>query len=148
MGGKPKSREEKKLDGTFQPYREVKNEFLPESVDSLPMPEGLNEYAKKEWLTQTAHLSKEGLLVECDYSSLLMYCMEVGYYYEYNILANPPVITIEKSGYKQVNPYKTLANQAFKAANQLAKEFGFTIISRQKIEAVKPPEDIDPLDDL
>jgi len=148
MGGKRKSREEKKLTGTFQQYREVKNEFLPEGVDSLPMPDGLNDYAKKEWIAQTGYLSSEGLLVECDYSTLLMYCMEVGYYYEYNKMSNPPVITIEKSGYQQVNPYKTLANQAFKAANQLAKEFGFSPISRQKIEAPDNEKETDIFDEL
>ncbi len=145
-----KTAAEKKLKGTLKKSREKETLELPAVTESF-VPEGLiNSYAIEEWNAQTKLLIDGGVFSECDTTMLLMYCNEVGIYFDsIDILRKKGnTIKFKKSDYENVSPHFTIKTKAFEIAYKLAKEFGLTPLARTKIEVEKKKKDIDPLANL
>ena len=147
MGKKPSKI--KKLEGTFRNDRAPKNEMQPNKVGDVVVPKNLiNDFAEKEWMTQTNALTDLGMLVETDLSMLLAYCNEIGIYFDC-------ISKVKATGYTQeskangevISSFMKVGNTALNNAIKLSDKFGFNPAARTKIEAPpKPPTDI--LDDF
>jgi len=139
----------KKLKGTYRADESLDNEMEVPKVDSLEVPSGLNDYAKKEWIKQTGILSSLGMLAETDTSILLSYCSEMGKYFEMQDILNTKGYTSisVKTGYEQQRPEVSIGNSALSNAIKLSDKFGFNPAARTKIEmpVQKPKDELDSL---
>lgn len=145
-----KTKQNKKLQGTHKPSREKETLELPAVTESF-VPEGLiNNYAVEEWNAQTKLLIAGGVFSECDTTMLLMYCNEVGLYFDaIDILRiKGTTVLYEKSNYENVSPHFTIKTKSFEIAYKLAKEFGLTPLARTKIEVEKKKDDKDSMSEL
>lgn len=141
------------MEGTYRKDRAVPNEPKPEVVViPPPMPEGLNDFAQKEWEKMTLELTKIGMLTTIDSSQLAAYCNEIGNYWECEQLRkevkaeNESDEAQEKAAQFYKN-YFDMAQKHLKAARDLAIQFGFTPASRTRINLPKKDE-VNPLDSL
>jgi P27 family predicted phage terminase small subunit len=127
----------KKLEGTYRADRAPKNEMTPPEVEaeSVDLPAVLmNDYAKKEWLKQTAVLSNLGMLAETDTSILIAYCIEVGNYFSLKERLGNEITFTTPNGHIQVLPEVTEANKSLQNMIKMSSLFGFNPAARTKIE--------------
>lgn len=135
--GKKKTTHQKKLDGTYQPYRELGDkEMQVPVVSDIELPTSLkNDFATAEWLKVTNILSSIGMLAETDTSILLSYCNEMGTYFAHcETLKNNGYTFETPNGFIQARPEVKMANDALSFAIKLSDKFGFNPAARTKIE--------------
>lgn len=154
-GRKAITNELKKLRGTDQPVRmknEVSADLIMEPIVSIPKGSALkSKRSKKIFMDKANQLIALRVLTEFDLEQLSIYafsldqvfiCMErivaEGYYRD--VITDKGITTL-------VNPCLKIYKEMVDVTNRIGSEFGFTPVSRQKINA-KEPEEKNPFADL
>jgi len=134
--GKKKPSHIKKLEGSYQPYRELgENEMTPETVDKLSHDGLINTFADNIWLKLNRNLAAIGMLNEIDQELLMAYCNEMGIYFH-------AMDVVKRTGYEQesnangmiISNFMKIGNTALNNAIKLSDKFGFNPAARTKIE--------------
>lgn len=133
----------KAIQGTLRADRLMPNEPQPNIVTiPPPMPDGLNDYAQKEWEKMTLELTEIGMLTNVDLAQLAAYCNEMGNYWECEKARKKVKAEDESEESKEeaalfYKNYFDMAQRHLKAAKDLAIQFGFTPASRTRISIPK-----------
>lgn len=145
VGRPPKPTQIKKLQGTDQPCRTLKNEMQPEAISLPECPAWLNDYAQDEWYIVTGELEALKMLSAMDIAMLASYCQQIAIIRianeqlkseDYALVVDTP------NGALQPNPLLGIINKATDVALKIAGQFGFTPAARTRIRVPeKPPED-------
>ena len=142
MANARKSDEDKNLQGTARKDRSEPETVAAKLVDKLPKaPPILGEIGKKHWKKYTKLLHEQELLADTDLDMLGQYCMQLQIADTAAEQLNNGLTEMFHNG-KQLmevkSKYLAIFNDASDRATKLAKEFGFTILSRKNIPA--PPK--------
>lgn len=135
-GPKPIPTAIKKKKGTAKNSRLLPDEYAPPPISNLPKPpDHFNEYAKREYHYVGEKLLADKLLVDIDLSTFIMYCTEMGIYYEAQecLKKDGRVFKIKRTGYMQPHPMVSIGNTALKNAMSIGVNFGITPSARTKI---------------
>ena len=141
----------KKLRGTDQPVR-MRNEISTEKVISVNARniKCLTTKRSRMIFTQKANqLIALGILTTQDFESLAIYSNSLDMLFDCieNLKDEKfSKVTTEKGFYWMPSPYLKLYREMVDIVNKIGSEFGFTPVSREKIQA--PPVENDPLADL
>ena len=146
-GRRPKPTHLKLLQGN--PGKRPLNANEPKPPLELPPPpDHLNEAAKKEWNRLGPQLVKLNLLSSIDGSGFAGYCVVYSRWVEAEeMLKKTGPVFKAPSGYPQLSPYYTIANQCLAQMRQYLIEFGMTPSSRSRT-SVRTAEQTDPLEDF
>lgn len=118
------------------PGRRRRKEVEPEPPEGMPeLPNHLDDIAKEEWKSVTAHLQSMGLLSAADRASIEMYCIS---YSRYRRAVDQcqkygDVILSPNKKVPMISPYSTIQNQAFEQCRKLLIEFGLTPAARSRM---------------
>ena len=124
----------KKLKGTFQKSRSVKNEMQVEPWESDAPPHKLEGYALAEWNRLLPQLKLSGVVGKIDQSSLFALCNEWGKYMDAEeLLKKNGRVVKSPNGYPMIHPYEIISAQSFKRYKEMATQFGVTPASRSKV---------------
>jgi P27 family predicted phage terminase small subunit len=145
-GRRPKPTHLKLLQGN--PGKRPLNANEPKPpVELPPPPDHLNEAAKKEWNRLGPQLVQLSLLSAIDGSAFAGYCVLYSRWVEAEeMLRKTGPVFKAPSGYPQLSPYYTIANQCLSQMRQYLIEFGMTPSSRSRT-TVRNNEDEDPMED-
>lgn len=147
-GRKPKPTSLKLLHGTAQACRMNKNEPKPKG-DSIKMPSGLSDDAKKCWKQVAKHLKDAGVLTNLDVHALAMYCEAYARWFDANEKIKKFGTVIKApSGFPVQSPYLAIANKAFDQMKSMLVEFGMTPSSRTRVSVSEKAQDNDPLNEF
>jgi len=146
-GRRPKPTHLKLLQGN--PGKRPLNANEPKPPQELPPPpDHLNEAAKEEWNRLGPQLVKLNLLSAIDRSAFAGYCVVYSRWVEAELmLAKTGPVFKAPSGYPQLSPYYTIANQCLAQMRQYLIEFGMTPSSRSRT-SVRNGEDGDTMEDF
>ena len=138
-GPAPKPSDLKKKQGTYQKSKSLSDEFSPEKIINLPKaPVFLNKFGKQEYYKVGEVLLKNGLLADIDMNTFISYCMQMGVYYDSQmILKKEGRVIKSKSGYMQPHPYVAIGNAAHALALKIGASFGITPSARTRVSAPK-----------
>ena len=110
-------------------------------------PEELSPAAKAEWKRVSRQLLKLGLLCEIDRAALAAYCQAWGQWMDaVTQLQRTGAVVKAPSGYPILNPYLTVANQAYAQMKAMLTEFGMSPASRSRVAADLPAAEESPAD--
>lgn len=118
------------------PGKRRRNAVEPEAPEGMPVcPDHLDEIAKQEWKSVTAHLKSMGLLSTADRSAIEMYCISYSRYRRAveNCQKYGDVILSPNKQVPMISPYSTIQNQAFEQCRKLLIEFGLTPSARARM---------------
>jgi P27 family predicted phage terminase small subunit len=146
-GRRPKPSHLKLLQGN--PGKRPLNANEPKPpVELPPPPDHLNEAARKEWNRLGPQLVKLNLLSAIDSSAFAGYCVLYSRWVEAEeMLAKTGPVFKAPSGYPQLSPYYTIANQCLAQMRQYLIEFGMSPASRSRT-TVNNGEKEDSLEDF
>lgn len=142
MGNPAKSLEEKMMQGTARNDRLAPDPVQADLCQTLPDPPSyLTKTGRKYWKNRTKTLQNQGVLAESDLDLLGLYClhMQVADEAADELKAGSIRVVMDIDGlphYVQVPALKTL-NEATAHALKIAKEFGFSPLSRKQIPQPK-----------
>lgn len=133
----------KEIQGTLQKCRTNTEVPLIPPVLSVQPPEklDLSESALDVWNFYIHDLVASGIIGSIDLVMFAVYCEETARYLEYKkiLKSENPVIKTEK-GLLIPNPYTKLLKQTIDSMVILAKHFGLTPLTRDKITTLKAKE--------
>ena len=134
--GKKKPTHIKKLEGSYQPYRELgENEMTPEPIDKLSHEGLINTFADNIWLKLNRNLAAIGMLNEIDQELLMAYCNEMGIYFDCMEKVKVEGYLMESpANGKIISNYMKIGNTSLNNATKLSDKFGFNPAARTKIE--------------
>jgi P27 family predicted phage terminase small subunit len=143
MKGRPRKPVElKKLEGTYQPCRNLEQPMLVELSVGVPQPPAhLNELGFEYWDITCKELLNNNLLAGADLGLVAGYCNELGLYKSAcEMTEKEGVVIVNRFGDQCVNPWYSVRSAALKQATQMGQLFGITPSARAKIETgnVKP----------
>ena len=146
-GRRPKPTHLKLLTGN--PGKRPLNQNEPKPAAELPPPpDHLNDAAKSEWNRLGPQMVKLGLLSAIDGSAFAAYCVVYARWVEAEeMLKKTGPVFKAPSGFPQLSPYYTIANQSLAQMRQYLIEFGLTPSSRSRISLIDG-EKTDPLEDF
>ena len=134
----------KKIQGTLDKSREVKNEMQVSTLSQLPpAPEWLRETAQREWRNVTNELLSLQMLHQIDLVLLAAYCNAISLHIEMEeILMEKGRVNhyYNEDGslrHSQCKPEVKISNDSLANALKIAVQFGFTPSSRGSISAPK-----------
>lgn len=138
-GPAPKPTDLKKKQGKFKKSQSLPDEFSPEKLAVLPKPPTyLNKWAKDEYSTVGKILLQNGLLANIDMATFISYCMQIGVFYESQVVLKKEGRVIKsKSGYMQPHPFVAIGNAAHALALKIGASFGITPSARTRVSAPK-----------
>lgn len=142
--------ETKKLKGTLKDSTLKKLIELPRLRVIEKPNELINEYAERAWVEVTTYLNNSNRLCEGYYNALLMYCNEVGIYWEMcAILKKEGMVYKSKdSGYAQSRAEVSIKASALVNAQKLGASFGLDPLSHSKLPFDNNKKIIDPFAEL
>jgi P27 family predicted phage terminase small subunit len=157
MGGRPrKPAAQKKLEGTFQKFREpVAEPEYDVAVVTRNPPIGLGKYGKKHWRDYYPLLTGSGVLTEADIDTFIEMCEAFDTYKQadYDIKhKDGKKRTVaeyrEERGYSRSSmPEMMERREAFEQLQKLRIQFGMTPSSRNKIDLGTRKKE-DPMSDM
>lgn len=149
-GRKPKPTALKELAGNPGKRPLPQNEPKPGVPSSPPYaPRHLGSEAKREWRRLVPRLMAVGIFTELDYAALALYCEAYGRWVvaEEHLRADTEgEILVSEKGFRYINPWRTVANQAWEQMRKILVEFGMTPSSRSRVK-VEKGEDLDPFEE-
>ncbi|PRY10295.1 P27 family predicted phage terminase small subunit [Pontibacter ummariensis] len=142
MANPRKSDEDKNIQGTARRDRSAPESVSPNLVTKLPKaPSILGKIGKGLWKKYTKILHEQGVLATTDLDMLAQYCMQLQIAEQAAIELNNGLVETLNNGKQKMevkSKYLSIFNDASDRAAKLAKEFGFTLLSRKNIPA--PPK--------
>lgn len=139
MAGRPATPTKiKKLKGTDQPCRILKNEINPAHITLPSPPDWLHDYAKDEWYIVTQELEALQILSKMDLSMLATYCHQIATIREATqqlVTSGFDMVLETPNGALQPNPLLGIINKSTDVALKIAGQFGFTPAARTRIGA-------------
>lgn len=119
-------------------------EPMPNALEDLKPPTGLDRYGKEAWKRNAPALQRLGLLTEADIDALMAYCMAYSRWRHANIALRK--VKPDEDGYRQIAVTVEKAEQVMRL---LAGEFGMTPSSRSRLHVASGEnEDVDPMEAL
>jgi len=148
-GRKPKPTAVKRLAGNPGKRRLNDSEPVqPEPSDAFDdPPDELTQdlVATKEWVRLAPILRKSRQVSESDRSALIAVCLEWSKYIEaMGIVWMSSLITKTSTGYRQINPYLSVATKSLSNLNKLWPELGLTPSSRSRVQTLPDNDAADP----
>jgi P27 family predicted phage terminase small subunit len=148
-GRKPKPTEVKRLAGNpgKRPLnnREPVQPAPPDAFDGPPDELTQDLIATKEWMRLAPMLRKSRQISESDRSVLIAVCLEWSKYMEaMGIVRMSSMIIKTSSGYRQINPYLSVATKSLSNLSKLWPELGLTPSSRSRIQTLPDNDSADP----
>lgn len=152
MAGRPrKPTELKRLQGTYRPDREAKDEIKPPAVEDLPRaPAWMSTTGKRLYKNMAPTLQEKKLLTVLDMDLFMTACHEYGKYIEFEKLLKKKGSTYEvwdedRNGNKYLKavgqrPEVVISRNCLEAANKILSRFGFTPADRAKLSIVAEKE--------
>ncbi|GAG36233.1 unnamed protein product [marine sediment metagenome] len=147
-GRKPKPAAIKKLQGN--PGKRPLNDNSPSTPGKMPEPPSwLDDEARAEWLRVGPPLAARGLLTELDVGVFIVYCTTWSMYREAlrNVQEHGAVL-MSKKGSLYTSPYTNILSGAMKRMVAIACEFGMTPSSRERVRAIDPTQEVDPITEM
>jgi P27 family predicted phage terminase small subunit len=143
MKGRPRKPVElKKLEGTYQPCRNLEQPMIVELSVGVPQPPvHLNPLGFEYWDITCKELLNNNLLAGADLGLVAGYCNELGLYKSAcEMTEKEGVVIVNRFGDQCVNPWYSVRSAALKQATQMGQLFGITPSARARIETgnVKP----------
>ena len=135
-GRKPKSAEQKKLEGN-PGKRQIKEgvKLTPALPDP---PEDLTPRAAKEWNRVAPELFAAKILTNADRAALAMYCQAWADWENARIQISDTGMVIKlPTGYEMQSPWVAIANRAQAQVIRIAAEFGLTPAARVRLAIEK-----------
>jgi|TARA_R110000824_G_scaffold146487_4_gene315331 P27 family predicted phage terminase small subunit len=125
--------------------REPVQPVPPDAFDAPPDELTQDAAATKEWLRLAPILRKSRQISESDRSALIAVCLEWSKYCEaMGIVRMSSMIIKTSSGYRQINPYLSVATKSLSNLNKLWPELGLTPSSRSRVQALPDNDAADP----
>lgn len=122
--------------------REINDaEPVPDVVEDLKPPTGLDRYGKESWKRNAPVLQRLNLLTEADIDALMAYCMAYSRWRRANIALKS--VKPDEDNYRQI---AVTAEKAEQSMRLLAGEFGMTPSSRSRLK-VETGEKSDPFEE-
>ena len=145
-GRRPKPTHLKLVTGNPGKRRLNAQEAKPRAV-APKCPDELSPAAKAEWKRVSRQLLNLGLLTEIDRAALAAYCQAWGQWMDaVTQLQRTGAVVKAPSGYPILNPYLTVANQAYAQMKAMLTEFGMSPASRSRVAADLPTAEESPAD--
>lgn len=128
--------------GTLRPDRERATPKVVNTTKVMPLPEYASEHAKREHIKVVKWLRENGMLEAVNQCFVVAYCLEMGDYFTCleNIAKDGRTVT-NLYGSELHNPLVTQSANCLKNALTLAKEFGLTPVSKNRINVNKDDGD-------
>ena len=129
----PKPQALKKLQGTYQPYRDggVENRL---NKKKPVCPSWLDKEAKAEWRRISKELYNAGLLRAVDKTALALYCRSFSIWKRASLLVDEKGFIVKtKNGNIIQSPALGIANVQAREMMKALKEFGMTPASRSRL---------------
>jgi Phage terminase, small subunit len=143
---RPKSKETKEMQGTFEPSKESDSVELTE-WDGARLPAANKEWPPKIqalWNRRCRDLQHAGYLAEAFLTDLRRYCFAVAMAEraEEELMKNNGSFVVEEEGsqgntYDVVSKWLTVWNDANRTIDKIGSKFGFSPLAASKIPAVK-----------
>lgn len=140
----------KKLQGSVNVTRDLKDEVSFKPIDGIPEPPSyFGEIARREWYDLLPQLKETGVLEHVDLPQLRLYCynIQVAELSAEELKGGLKSIITNKGGYSYEveHPAVKTMNNAIAIINRIASKFGFDPVARTKVAAPKKePEKDDP----
>jgi P27 family predicted phage terminase small subunit len=160
MGRPRKPRAQKVLEGTFRKDRNPAQEpeYIPPTEQQIKKPAGLNRWARKFWEDHVHMLLNSGVLAEADMGTFLLMCQSWGAYSEaeHNITHDPETRKkrtlseyMDSRGYERRNmPELVLKKESLEQFLKIARDFGMTPSSRNRIDLAPKGKETDPVEEM
>ena len=128
--------------GTYRSDRDKPTQKVVATTKIMPLPDYANEHAKREHKKVLAWLKENGMLETVNQVFIVAYCVEMGQYFECMADIAKDGRTYSNSyGTELANPLVAQSTNCLKNALQLAREFGLTPVSKNRVNLNKDSEE-------
>lgn len=136
-GRPPKTTEQHKADGTYQPVRHAKRLNLPAISEAPPPPADFDEAHKIAWVAFCETMKQHGILTGADHYAIRTFV-------ESEVTAKTTYAILLAEGFMQdgrKHPLHMVYAEAVKTMRALYDQFGLTPRSRMNLKVEKPKQE-------